>query len=157
MRNWLGVILAPNIRGMAERRFPPVYTSRGAVEGEDWQAVAAALNERMAARRIGQQDLAARSGVSVSTIRQVQHGAGRRVQNKTLSALSLALDWLENHLATTLMTGTTTKRPEQVADPAGVAELLQQLHGSLNRIDERLTTIESTLTRATREPEASAE
>lgn len=81
-----------------------MYTSRGQVEGEDWAAVAAAVNERMAARRVGQQELSQLSGVSVSTLRQVQHGAGRRVQNRTLTAIAHALGWPEDHLTTVLLT-----------------------------------------------------
>src|SRR4051794_8524686 len=88
---------------MAEARDHHVYTARGPVDGEDWGAVAAVLNERMAARRIGQQELANLSGVSVSTLRQVQHGAGRRVQNKTLTAISRALGWSDDHLSEILL------------------------------------------------------
>src|SRR5690348_10973934 len=66
---------------------PRVYTARGQVDGEDWAGVAHALNERMASLRVGQQELAQRSGVSVSTLRQLQHGASRRVQNRTLAAI----------------------------------------------------------------------
>src|SRR4051794_18610234 len=77
---------------------PRVYTARGQVDGEDWTSVSRALNDRMAARRIGQQELAQLSGVSVSTLRQLQHGAGRRVQNRTLAAICAALDWPEDHL-----------------------------------------------------------
>src|SRR5450432_2485155 len=80
-----------------------VYTARGPMDGEDWSTVAAVVNERMAARRIGQQELAHLSGVSVSTVRHVQHGAGRRVQNKTLTAISRALGWPDDHLSLILL------------------------------------------------------
>src|SRR5687768_18322385 len=112
---------------MAEARGRPVYTARGPVEGEDWGAVAAVLNERMAARRIGQQELPQLSGVSVSTLRQVQHGAGRRVQNKTLSAISRALGWSDDHLSVILLSsGTSPRRPTDVGAgrSPGTAETL---------------------------------
>jgi hypothetical protein len=44
----------------------------------------------MAALRVGQQ-IAQRSGLSVSTLRLLQHGAEHRLQNRTLAALSTAL------------------------------------------------------------------
>src|SRR4051794_2084153 len=90
-----GVISLVNMRRMTDANSPRVYTARGPADGEDWAAVAVVVNERMAARRIGQQELAHLSGVSVSTLRQVQHGAGRRIQNKTLAAISRALGWPE--------------------------------------------------------------
>ena len=108
-----------------------MYTSRGQVDGEDWAAVSAALNERMAARRVGQQELATLSGVSVSTLRQVQHGAGRRVQNKTLAAISRALDWPEGYLTDVLLSG-RQQQPLERLDPED--SVLDALH----RVEERL-------------------
>jgi DNA-binding Xre family transcriptional regulator len=115
---------------MTDRNAPPVYTSRGQVDGEDWPAVAAALNERMAARRVGQQELATLSGVSVSTLRQVQHGAGRRVQNKTLAAISRALDWPEGYLTDVLLSG----HPQPFEPAPNEDQVLDALH----RVEERL-------------------
>jgi DNA-binding Xre family transcriptional regulator len=117
---------APNIHRMTDRNAPPVYTARGQVEGEDWPAVAAALNKRMAARRVGQQELAQLSGVSVSTLRQLQHGAGRRVQNKTLSAISRALDWPDDHL-TGILVSSPRAQTHESADSDEVLDLLRQL------------------------------
>lgn len=121
---------------------PRVYTARGPVDGEDWTAVAHALNERMAALRLGQQELAERSGISVSTLRQLQHGAGRRVQNKTLAAICTALDWPADHLAAVLLTHRTPPpAPEEAPQTHG---LLQDTDGDpvldgLRRIEEHLT------------------
>ncbi|OHV61336.1 hypothetical protein [Pseudofrankia sp. BMG5.36] len=63
-------------------------TPIGGTHGENWVAVAEALNHRMADCRIAQQRLSARSGVSVSTIRVLQRGTGRRARDTTLAALS---------------------------------------------------------------------
>ena len=123
---------------MADRNGTGVYTSRGQVDGEDWAAVAVALNERMAARRVGQQELATLSGVSVSTLRQVQHGAGRRVQNKTLAAISRALDWPEGYLTDVLVSDYCC---EPVAPPPEDDPVLAALH----RIEERLIEISKRL------------
>jgi DNA-binding Xre family transcriptional regulator len=120
-----------------------VYTARGPVDGEDWPAVAHALNARMATLRIGQQELAVRSGVSVSTLRQLQHGASRRVQNKTLTAISTALDWPADHLTGVLLhphqpsTGTAT--------PQQALAVLARIEQRLDALDARLHGIEALL------------
>jgi len=137
------------MRAMTEARERPVYTARGPVEGEDWGAVAAVLNERMAARRIGQQELATLSGVSVSTLRQVQHGAGRRVQNKTLTAISRALGWPDDHLSAVLLTSSPPARrnadANHAADQRQTAEALTHLATQLGEISQRLAAIEHVL------------
>ncbi len=120
---------------MADRNTHRVYTARRPADGEDWAAVAAALNERMAARRIGQQQLAEASGVSVSTVRLVQHGTGRRFQNKTLTALARALDWPDDHLIRVLLAGHLS------TDPAATEDAEEQVIVTLYRIEERLDEI----------------
>jgi DNA-binding Xre family transcriptional regulator len=131
------------MRGMADRKTSRVYTTRGPADGEDWAAVAAVLNERMARRRIGQQDLARLSGVSVSTLRQLQHGAGRRVQNKTLAAIARALEWPDDHLIAVLLAG--QEPPPAVDDGPAEQRILAALTRVERRVDEisdRLTTVE---------------
>jgi DNA-binding Xre family transcriptional regulator len=126
---------------MADRSTPGVYTSRGQVEGEDWSAVATALNERMATRRVGQQELATLSGVSVSTLRQVQHGAGRRVQNKTLAAISRALDWPEGYLADVLLTGRHREPLERLDADDTVLEALHRVEERLREMSQQLAAL----------------
>jgi transcriptional regulator with XRE-family HTH domain len=134
------------MRRMTDANSPRVYTARGPAEGEDWAAVAAVVNERMAARRIGQQELAHLSGVSVSTLRQVQHGAGRRVQNKTLAAISRALGWPDDHLATVLL---SRREPAAEATPSDDAvDVLLRIESGVHEIRERLTALEAALSRA---------
>jgi DNA-binding Xre family transcriptional regulator len=130
------------MRFMADRNAPPVYTSRGPVEGEDWPAVAAALNERMAERRIGQQELSHMCGVSVSTLRQLQHGVGRRVQNKTLIAISRALEWPDNHLNSVLLTATRPAPAQTSSGDGQVLAVLLRLEQHLHEISQRLDGIE---------------
>jgi len=133
---------------MADRKTLRVYRTRGPVDGEDWAAVAAALNERMARRRIGQQDLARVSGVSVSTLRELQHGAGRRVQNKTLTAIARALDWPDNHLIDVLLSSTPTGS-ESTADPGGeILAVLARVEDRLGEIARRLAAVEETISRS---------
>ncbi len=133
---------------MADRKTPRVYRTRGPVDGEDWAAVAAVLNERMARRRIGQQDLARESGVSVSTLRELQHGAGRRVQNKTLTAIARALDWPDNHLIDVLLAGTPTGS-EPTGDPGReILAALARVEDRLGEIARRLAVVEETISRS---------
>ncbi|KLL12186.1 MULTISPECIES: helix-turn-helix transcriptional regulator [Protofrankia] len=130
---------------MLERSTPRVYTSRGRVDGENWAAVAVAVNDRMAALRIGQQQLAELSGLSVSTLRLVQHGASRRVQNKTLTAIARALDWPDDHLIRILVGNRAPDIPGHASDQeilAGISRIEQQL-ADLSR---RLVTIEELVT-----------
>ncbi|WP_026239749.1 helix-turn-helix domain-containing protein [Parafrankia discariae] len=126
---------------MTNKRGIPPYTARGRVEGEDWQAVADALNARMTRKRMGQQALATASGVSVATLRQLQHGAqGRRVQDATLAAVARALDWPDDHLTRILVhaeepSETTSGQSE---DRAGTP-INRQILAVLLRIEQRLT------------------
>ncbi len=138
------LVSAVTISVMAERGTPTVYTARGQVDGEDWQAVAAALNERMAARRIGQQELARLSGISVSTLRTVQHGASRRVQNKTLEAIAVALNWPADHLISILV---TPQRQVPAEEPAGdqVAVAIARVERTLQQLSDRLASVENHL------------
>ncbi|GAB3580388.1 hypothetical protein GCM10027445_50600 [Amycolatopsis endophytica] len=65
---------------------------------KDWQAVANAINTRMAERSIGQAELASRARVAVATLRQIQHGIPKDRNPRTLGALSTALGWSADHL-----------------------------------------------------------
>ncbi|TCO47986.1 helix-turn-helix domain-containing protein [Actinocrispum wychmicini] len=65
----------------------------------DWAAVADAIRSRMAELGITQQELVERSGVSVSTIRQLQNNYGpRRRARHTLEDVSKGLQWPAGHL-----------------------------------------------------------
>ncbi|MBL7498298.1 helix-turn-helix transcriptional regulator [Frankia sp. CNm7] len=92
-------------------------TSRTA---QDWAAVAAALNARLAACRLTQQRLADLSNISVATIRVLQRGTGtRRVRDDTLAAISRALGWPANHLLRVLLEGIAADQAHS-AVPAGL-------------------------------------
>ncbi|WP_322756430.1 helix-turn-helix transcriptional regulator [Frankia sp. Cas3] len=133
---------------MLERSTPRVYTSRGQAEGENWPAVAVAVNDRMAALRIGQQELADLSGLSVSTLRLVQHGASRRVQNKTLTAIARALDWPDDHLIRVLVGNQVSDAPGGATDReilAGIGRIEQRL----DDLARRLTVVEELVTAGT--------
>lgn len=137
---------------MTNARGIPPYTARGKVEGEDWQAVADALNARMNQKRMGQQALATASGVSVATLRQLQRGAhGRRVQDATLAAVARALDWPDDHLVRLLVRGaqpaeaTSGRRASRGGSGAGTD---RQILAVLLRIEQRLADLSECLTPA---------
>ncbi len=141
------------MHGMADRKTPPIYRTRGPVDGEDWTAVAVALNDRMARRRIGQQDLARASGVSVSTLRELQHGADRRVQNKTLTAIARALGWPDDHLIHILMSGTPAGDNETHEPPGReILTILARLDERMTEVMTRLAAIEQAVTRPSSRP-----
>jgi DNA-binding Xre family transcriptional regulator len=118
------------------------HTARGPADGENWEAVSAALNNRMARLRVGQQQLADESGVSVTTVRALQRGStGRRVQNATLAAICRALDWPADHLLRVLVGEPTA--PEFVT-----AGLTQQLLAAVVRIERHVEDIARQLTSA---------
>ncbi|MFB9688417.1 helix-turn-helix domain-containing protein [Amycolatopsis plumensis] len=81
---------------------------------EDWAAVARAINQRMAELGLSQRELIARSQVSKATVREIQHNtAYRRRSDRTLEALSLALDLHPGHLSAVL----AGRRPPEPGEP----------------------------------------
>lgn len=65
---------------------------------DHWAEVAKVVNDRMAERTISQQELAARSGVSVATLRKIQAGDPQRRTRAVLTNISRALGLAEDHL-----------------------------------------------------------
>lgn len=93
------------------------------------------------ARRVGQQDLATLSGVSVSTVRQVQHGAGRRIQNATLAKISRALDWPEGYLADVLVSGQLPQPSEQLDPEDTVLDAVHRVEERLREMSQQLAAL----------------
>ncbi len=112
-------------------------------DGENWAAVAVAITERMSTRRIGQQELADRAGIAVSTLRLVQHGATRRVRTRTLTAIARALDWPDDHLVRVLTAGQSAAGDDGEETAAvtrqileGVRDIRDDLRALLRRLDD---------------------
>ncbi|MFB9930141.1 transcriptional regulator [Amycolatopsis halotolerans] len=119
---------------------------------EDWAAVARAINQRMADLGLSQRELIARSQVSKATVREIQHNrAQRRRSERTLEALSLALELHAGHLAAVL----AGRRPPEPGEPAPrgdddipgrlaviehqlreITDRLREMNGVTERLDE---------------------
>ncbi|MEJ3652047.1 helix-turn-helix transcriptional regulator [Actinomycetes bacterium KLBMP 9759] len=83
---------------------------------QDWPAVAAALKARLDERGMTMTDLATRSGVSLTTVRELVHVLNtRKRQPRTLASLSSTLGWPEDHLGAILR--------GQASDPIGVDDV----------------------------------
>ena len=64
----------------------------------DSEQVARVVNDRMQERGITQRELAERSGVSVATLRKIQHGVEQTRNRSTFANISRALGFPEDHL-----------------------------------------------------------
>ncbi|OHV32236.1 transcriptional regulator [Parafrankia soli] len=100
----------------------------------------------MRERRMSQQALAAASGVSVATLRELARGtSSRRAQDSTLAAISRALGWPDDHLLTVLL----GRQPDEV--PLRALPVDQQILDVLLRIERSVAAIGAQL-HATAEP-----
>lgn len=103
---------------------------------ENWAGVAKAINERADELGLKQRELADRSQVSQATIREIQrHTVERRRSERTLEALSLALEWHPQHLLAVLH----DRRPPAVGEPR--EDMQDAVSARLASIEDRLTEI----------------
>lgn len=109
---------------------------------KDWEAVAAAIRARLDELDMTQAELAQRAGVAQETVRELRNNLQPRRRNpRTLAAVSEALDWPQDHLATVL-------RGEEPADgEGGEPDELASIKDELTSIAGRLTDIAGRLTR----------
>lgn len=104
---------------------------------DNWAAVATAIRARVAELAVTQKDLAARSGVSESTIRQLMNNYGpRRRARHTLEDVSRGLQWPADHLTRVLDNNQGDPVPDE--RQAEVAELRHQLA----ELNDRVTALE---------------
>ncbi|WP_158893714.1 helix-turn-helix domain-containing protein [Amycolatopsis anabasis] len=103
---------------------------------ENWSAVAKAINERANELGLRQRELAERSQVSQAIVRELQHNTvQRRRSDRTLEALSLALDWHPQHLLALLY----DRRPPALGEPR--EDMEDAVSARLAVIEDRLTGI----------------
>jgi transcriptional regulator with XRE-family HTH domain len=100
---------------------------------KDWDAVAEAINTRLAELEMTQTELATKSRVSPATLRQIQHGVPKRRSPRTLADISEALSWPSDHL----------ERVSEGAPPAGGGDRVTRLEAELNALRARVDALES--------------
>ncbi len=99
---------------------------------QDWSAVGKAITERLDERGMTMTDLAAKSGVSLTTVRELVHVLDtRRRQPRTLVALSETLGWPGDHLAKVLH-----GRAAPAADQSDLDVLKVEMVELRNRVTE---------------------
>lgn len=109
---------------------------------KDWDGVAAAIRTRMAEIDMTQADLAARAGVALMTVRELQQNLQPRRRNpRTLTAVSEALGWPGDQIARILEGHPVTDVDQD--DP--VLTELDAVKADLTAIYRRLDAIERRL------------
>lgn len=107
--------------------------------GKDWDAVASAINTRLAELDLTQRELSERSGVSTATLRQLQNNyEPRRRSPRTLAAVSEALRWSADHLSRVL----EGDSPTVVEDAESLRADVARLSRELDEIRERVASLE---------------
>jgi len=105
---------------------------------QDWQAVGTAIGARLDEQGMTMTELAARAGVSLTTIRELVHVLNtRRRQPRTLAAVSTALGWPEDHLGKVLR-GTVTAAPVNPSELPDLATRVRAVEERLSEIEKRL-------------------
>ncbi|MGH3628814.1 MAG: helix-turn-helix domain-containing protein [Sciscionella sp.] len=105
--------------------------------GKDWDAVAAAINSRLDELQMTQQELAARSGVSPATLRQLQRNySSRRRSPRTLAAISEGLRWPAGRLAQIL------EGDAPGAQDADLRDEVSRLRAEVSELQGRVTAVE---------------
>ncbi|GAB2657150.1 hypothetical protein GCM10027271_14630 [Saccharopolyspora gloriosae] len=103
--------------------------------GKHWDAVATAINTRLAELDLTQRELAERSGVSTATLRQLQNNyEPRRRSPRTLAAISEGLRWPADHLAQVLEG--EVSREDTGTLRSDVARLSHELTDARTEIDD---------------------
>ncbi|GAA3068543.1 hypothetical protein GCM10010464_35930 [Pseudonocardia yunnanensis] len=104
----------------------------------DWQAVADAINTRLAERGMTQRALAEASGVSVATLRKLQKAEPADRGKPVLMALSVALGWAPNYLQT-LSDGAQAPSDSATA----LRDEVAALRADLSEVQQRLAKVEA--------------
>ncbi|MGH9161888.1 MAG: helix-turn-helix domain-containing protein [Vicinamibacteraceae bacterium] len=118
---------------------------------DDWQAVGKAISSRLDELRMTQLELAAASGVSPATIREIQYAKlTRRRSPRTLESLSTALKWPPPYLADVLTGRTAQPHADEANDQ--VLRELTAVHDELRSLRERVVQIEQRLGSESEQP-----
>jgi transcriptional regulator with XRE-family HTH domain len=110
---------------------------------DNWAQVAQALSTRLEALGMTQTDLANRSKVSLTTVRElVQNLNARRRQPRTLEAVSEAVGWPSDRVHQILRGEPLTTAAE--IDTAVLDDELLAMREQLNQLNDRLDAIDRT-------------
>jgi transcriptional regulator with XRE-family HTH domain len=102
----------------------------GLVDAENRLELAMAVTDRIAQLHLTRRELEKKSGVSVATIREIEHPKGpRNFGRKVLEAISEALDWPPGHLVRVAY-----RPPSETPDPT-VQAMMTALAPYLEKID----------------------
>jgi len=106
---------------------------------EDWAAVGRAIGERLDERGMTMTDLAGQAEVSLTTVRELVHVLSTRRRNpRTLSRISKALGWPEDHLQKVLRGG-------EASTPDSDPETLEAIRSELRSLRKRVEQLEKRL------------
>jgi transcriptional regulator with XRE-family HTH domain len=111
---------------------------QGGHVARNWQAVADAINTRLAEQGMTQKALAELSGVSTATLRKIQKGEPGDRGKPVLMALSVALEWPPGHLQ-------AVSGDEQApVDPTqDLREQVAAIRADLDAVHDRLAQVEA--------------
>lgn len=96
---------------------------------KDWQAVAEAVNTRMAELELSQKGLAEAARVGVATVRRLQKGEPAERGGALLAAMSVALRWPPGHLE-----AIAAGRPGPVDPMAELRAEVEQLRAEVEQL-----------------------
>lgn len=120
-------------------------------DGDDWDAVAKAVNDRLSDMRMTQMDVASRAQVSLTTVRELQHNSNpRKRRPQTLSTISEALGWPSAYLAEVLAGRTPAAHADELSDP--VLTSLKALEREVGALRDRVGEIERQIGREGAQP-----
>jgi transcriptional regulator with XRE-family HTH domain len=112
--------------------------------GEDWDAVADAIRNRLAETRMTQMDVASRARLSLTTVRELQHNLNpRRRRPQTLAAVSEALGWPLDYLDRVLRDERPEPHEDEIRDP--VLRALDDLGRQIRELGDRVDQVERQL------------
>ncbi|MCI2421529.1 XRE family transcriptional regulator [Saccharopolyspora sp. K220] len=103
--------------------------------------MAKAISDRLAETRMTQMDVASKAGVSLTTLRELQHNINaRKRQPRTLAAISEALGWPSPYLERVLHGETLEPHAEEAEDP--VLRKLDAVLDELQELRDRVAALE---------------
>jgi len=104
--------------------------------GKDWDAVARAIDERLASLDMTQAELASRAHVAPETIRELRNNLRPRRRNpRTLAAISEALGWEPGHLSRVLGADEVIQAQDRAVTSADLDDLRRAYQKLADRVD----------------------